>query len=191
MEYEDTKKVNNEEEVTLDTDDIIIDEEEGDQMKVVKKLRERLRICEEEKKQYLDGWQRSKADYANAKKDEAKNLSELEPLIREKILSEIIPVADNFDMAFRNKVSWEEVPKNWRVGIEGIYGSLVNTFSGMGLTQFGEEGEKFDPALHQAVETEGVAESEDGKILAINQRGYKYKNKVLRPAKVKVGVYKN
>lgn len=195
MDEKDTKKMNNEaentEEVSFDTDDIIIDEEEGDQMKVVKKLRERLRTCEDEKKLYLDGWQRSKADYANLKKEEAKNLGELEPLIREKILSELVPIADNFDMAFRNKQAWESVEKNWRVGIEGIYSNLVSTFSSLGLSQFGTVGEKFDPALCQAVETEDVLDKDkDDEVIAVIQKGYKFKGKVLRPAKVRVGVYK-
>jgi molecular chaperone GrpE len=195
MNEKDTK--NNDEEIletndaSLDTDDIIIDEEEGDQMKVVKKLRERLRTCEDEKKLYLDGWQRSKADYANLKKEEAKNLGELEPLIREKILSEIIPIADNFDMAFLNKEAWEKVDKNWRIGIEGIYSNLMATFSSLGLSQFGKSGEKFDPALCQAVETEDVDLKErDEEVITIIQKGYKLKGKVIRPAKVRVGVYK-
>lgn len=195
MNEKDTKNNDEEivqtDEVSVDTDDIIVDEEEGDQMKVVKKLRERLRTCEEEKKLYLDGWQRSKADYANLKKEEAKNLGELEPLIREKILSELIPIADNFDMAFRNKQVWESVEKNWRIGIEGIYSNLVSTFSSLGLSQFGTVGEKFDPVMYQAVETEDVSDKDrDDEVAAVIQKGYKFKGKVIRPAKVKVGVYK-
>lgn len=177
--------------ISLDTDDIIVDEEEGDQVKVVKKLRDRLRTCEEEKKAYLDGWQRSKADYANAKKDEVKNLGELEPFIKEKIMMELIPIADNFDMAFRNKDAWEKVEKNWRIGIEGIYSNLVSTFSSLGLSQFGAVGEKFNPALCQAVETEDVVDkNKDDEVITIIQKGYRFKGKVLRPAKVRVGVYK-
>lgn len=195
MNEKDIKNNENEEsvieEAVFDTDDIIVDEEEGDPLKIIKKLRERLKICESEKTQYLDGWQRSKADYANARKNEEKNLSELEPFVKEKVLMELIPIADNFDIAFRNKEAWEKVDKNWRIGIEGIYSNLVGIFSSLGLSQFGSAGEKFDPALCQAVETEGVVEKErDEEVITIIQKGYKFKGKVIRPAKVRVGVYK-
>ncbi|HBM46077.1 MAG: Protein GrpE [Parcubacteria group bacterium GW2011_GWF2_38_76] len=178
-------------EAVFDTDDIIIDEEEGEPLKIIKKLRERLKTCEVEKLQYLDGWQRSKADYANARKNEEKNLSELEPFIKEKVLMELIPIADNFDVAFRNKEAWEKVDKNWRIGVEGIYSNLIGIFYSLGLSQFGTIGEKFDPTLCQAIETEKVSEKEkDDEVITIIQKGYKFKGKVVRPAKVRVGIYK-
>ncbi|MEI6296456.1 MAG: nucleotide exchange factor GrpE [bacterium] len=183
MEASDSNEVNN---------DVVLDEEEGDYLKVVKKLREKLKSCELEKQQYLEGWQRAKADYINAKKLEEKNLSELEPLIKERLLSELLPVADNFDMAFANKEVWEKVDKNWRMGVEGIYSSLLNTFSSFGLLPIGKVGDKFNPEEYQAVTTIPVEEKENDDIVVdILQKGYKFRNKVIRPCKVRVSVYKN
>lgn len=189
---EKTEEASINEEETLDSDDIIIDEEEGDPRAVLKKLRDRLKICEKEKIEYLGGWQRAKADYVNARKEEEKRFSELEPYIKQKILLELLPIADNFEMAFGNKEAWEKVDKNWRIGIEGMYSNLVNIFQSLGLEQVGAVGEKFDPSLHQAVGTVDVAEKEKSDMIQnLVQKGYKFKGKIIRPSKVVVGNYIN
>lgn len=155
----------------------------------IKKLREKLKICESERMEYLSGWQRAKADYINAKKSEEKNLAELEPFLTQKILLEIIPIADNFDMAFANKGSLDNLDKNWRAGIEAIYSNLISIFSGLGLLQFGKEGDAFDPEKYQAVESIQVSdEKEDGRVASVLQKGYSLRGRTIRPCRVRVKV---
>src|SRR5206468_853289 len=112
-----------------ENDDIILEEtdEEGNTGDAVKKLREKLKIAVAEKQQYLDGWQRAKADFVNYKKREAEERERFIKFGNESLLLDIIPTLDNFDLAFGNKEAWEKADKNWRAGIEYIYSELVKT----------------------------------------------------------------
>jgi len=194
MEDANTKEdkiIDNDIQTTEECDDMVVEEEEGDVRKIIKKLKDNLKVCETERQQYLDGWQRARADYINLKKDEEKKIAQLEPYLKEKIFLEILPIADNFDMAFGNKEAWEKVDKNWRVGIEGIYNNLQNIFDSLGFKYFGEKGDKFNPEEYQAMDSVEIKEKEsDGLIIDVIQKGYKFKEKVVRPSKVKVGIYK-
>lgn len=193
MKEEKKKDLSNNENLSSDNseEEMSFVEEDDSPVKMIKKLKERLRVCESEKMEYLNGWQRAKADYINARKTEEKNLSELEPFLIQKIMLEIIPIADNFDIAFSNKESLKSLDNNWRVGIEGIYSNLLKTLSSFGIEQFGEEGDKFDPERYQAVGVEEHNDKEkDDIVVSVVQKGYLYRGKAMRPCKVKVGVFK-
>lgn len=193
MEEENKINITNNEDSASDNteEEVSFVEEDDSPAKTIKKLREKLRVCETEKIEYLNGWQRAKADYINARKTEEKNISELEPFLIQKIMLEIIPIADNFDMAFSNKESLKFLDGNWRVGIEGIYSNLLKVISSFGVEQFGCEGDKFDPERYQAI---GIEESDDKEkddiVVSVVQKGYLYRGKAIRPCKVKVGVFK-
>jgi len=167
--------------------DVVFDESETDIASKIKKLQKKLKECQKEKQEYLDGWQRSKADYVNSKKEQEDNRSRVYTLCRTEMVESLLPVLDSFDMAFANKENWEAVDKNWRVGVEYIHSQLISTLDQYEVSPIGEVGEEFDPNLHHSVETvevEGV--SQDHKILEVLQRGYKMKEDVIRPARVKV-----
>ncbi len=192
MEKEQEKKdiIGGPPDVGVEGEDIVFDEEEGDCAKIIKKLKDKLHYCELEKQQNLEGWQRARADYVNARKAEEKNLLELEPMIKQRILSEMLPVADNFEIAFSHKESWEKIDKNWRVGIESIYSQLLEIFSSFGLIRFGKVGENFNPEEYQAIGTIDVLDKEEDSVVKeVVQSGYRYRDKVLRPSKVRVGVF--
>lgn len=185
------KKVDKEKEEGY-SDDIVIEEIEDNDNNIVKKLREKLKKCTAEKQEYLDGWQRLKADFVNAKKKEGDLRAELVSFAKEGLILDLLSSVDNFDMAFANKSAWESVDKNWRVGIEHIHSQLLKTLLGHGLEQFDPIGEKFDPARHDSVETVVVKkESDNHKVIEVMQKGYILNDKIIRPAKVKVGQFKN
>jgi molecular chaperone GrpE len=174
--------------------DVVIEEtdEEGNPGDVVRKLREKLATAVAEKQSYLDGWQRTQADFVNYKKRELEERENLIKYANEPLISDIIPALDNFDIAMGNKEAWEKADKNWRIGIEYIYSELVKTLERYGVKQVNPIGEVFSAALHEpteAVITEN--EAEDGKIVAVLQKGYTLNNKNIRPAKVKVGELKS
>lgn len=155
---------------------------------IVKKLRTRLKECQKEKQEYLDGWQRSQADSINARKKEETARGEISKFAKEDLIVEILPVLDSFEMAFGNKTAWEKVDSNWRKGIEHIHSQLLSILKENNLTQTNPEGESFNPELHDCVETiETNDKKQDGKVVEVLQKGYTFYNKIIRPAKVKVG----
>lgn len=152
----------------------------------LKKLREKLKTCEKEKKEYLDGWQRMRADFANVKKEEETRRGEMIKFASEGLVEDLLPILDSFSMAFGNKEAWEKVDANWRKGVEYIYAQMYAVLESRGLTEIGKVGEQTDPRLHIAVEEVPVTKAEEiGTIYEVIQKGYRLHSKVLRPAKVK------
>ncbi len=183
------KKINKNKE---SEDEVVFDalDEAGDD--TIKKLREKLKKCVEEKQEYLDGWQRSKADFVNARKKEEELRGGLVAFAKEGLILDLLTSVDNFDMAFANKDVWEAVDKNWRVGIEHIHSQLLKTLEEHGLEQFDPQGEEFEPERHDSVETVVIEnEADDHKVVEVMQKGYILSGKIIRPAKVKVGEFKN
>jgi molecular chaperone GrpE len=105
-----------------------------------------------------------------------------------KFIEELLPVLDAYDMAQANKDAWEKVDKNWRMGIEYIFGQLKAILEKEGVTQHGKVGDEFDPHLHESMETVPVTnEAEHDKIVKVLQNGYRMHDTNLRPARVHVG----
>lgn len=170
--------------------DIKIEEEEfqGD---IIKKLREKINSCQKERGEFLEGWQRSKADFINAKKSFEEEKKKYVSFATENLLEDILPVVDSFDMAFANKKSWESVDKNWRIGVEYIYSQLLTILEGNGLKQINPLGKPFNPREHTTIDTVPTEKKEEDDYIAeVVQKGYFLHDKVLRPAKVKVFSYK-
>ncbi len=173
-------------------DDIVLEDiqDEENPAAALKKLREKLKVCVAEKQQYLEGWQRTKADYVNGKRQEKEEREKLLKYAEENLLQDIIPVLDNFDMAMGNKTAWETAPKNWRVGIEHIYSQFVKTLEEHNLKQKNPMGEKFDARFHDSIESVPTENSEDDhKVVEVLQKGYELNGKLIRPAKVKIGEF--
>jgi molecular chaperone GrpE len=177
-------------------DDITFEEhaEDGSELSAdakVKKLRDRIKELERESKEYLDGWQRARADYANLQKLVEEDRKRMKGMIEESFIEELLPVVDSFGMAMANKEAWEKVEPAWRTGVEYIHGQLMGVLREHKLEPFGTVGEMFDPALHQAVsETETNDTSKDHTIATVMQQGYKLGETVLRPARVSVCIVK-
>ncbi|HVT74811.1 MAG TPA: nucleotide exchange factor GrpE [Candidatus Paceibacterota bacterium] len=140
-----------------------------------------------ERDEYLAGWQRAKADFANSKKQNDAMMKEFRTMANEGLIEELIPVLSSFEMAFANKVTWEKADKNWRSGVEYIYGQLKGVLDQNGLKELNPIGEKFDPNFHEAVRYERTADAaQDHGILSVVEKGYKLGAKLVRPAKVVV-----
>jgi molecular chaperone GrpE len=164
------------------------DEGEVDARSTIKKLREKIKKLEGEKKEYLDLSQRTRADYMNFKKEVDAERISMRKFSTKRFIEELLPVLDAYDMAQGNKAAWEAVDKNWRSGIEYIFGQLKSVLEKEGVTQFGKVGDTFDPNLHESMEMVAVTDSaENGKIVSVLQSGYRMHDTILRPARVKVG----
>ena len=164
---------------------------EEDLKKTLKKLRGDLKIYKTEKEEYLTGWQKERADFANYKKQEEDRKTMLSESMRERILSRFLVVIDSFNMAFANRESWEKVDENWRRGVEYIYAQMNTVFEEYGVKAVGEVGEVFDPNIHESIEMIETDKQEDNhKVATVIQKGYKLGDRVLRPARVNVYEYK-
>ncbi len=158
---------------------------------VTKKLREELKKVQKERDEYLTGWQRAKADYINLQKELEQARVSISLITKERIVGELLPALDSFDMAFSNKEAWEKVDPNWRMGVEYIYTSLMKGLEDSGVEKINKIGIIFDPLIHQSIEVVSTDDkSKDHTIEKIIQIGYKIADKVIRPAKVNIYEYK-
>jgi molecular chaperone GrpE len=167
------------------------DDGEADLKKTLKKLRADLKQAKAEKEEYLTGWQKERADFANYKKNEESQKTMFSESVRERILSRFLSVIDSFNMAFANKEAWEKVDTNWRRGVEYIYSQMNNIFEEYGVKPIGEVGELFDPSIHESIEVVETDKKDlDHKVAVVIQKGYKLGDRVMRPARVNVYEYK-
>ncbi|KKQ87739.1 MAG: Protein GrpE [Parcubacteria group bacterium GW2011_GWF2_38_8] len=165
---------------------------EEDLKKTLKKLRADLKACKVEKEEYLTGWQKERADFANYRKQEDDRRVNFSESVRERILARFLTVLDSFNMAFSNKESWNKVDENWRKGMEYIYIQLNTIFEEYDVKEIGRVGEDFDPSLHQSMEITQTDKKEDNhKVSAVVQKGYKLGDRVIRVARVNVFEYKD
>lgn len=171
MENEDK---NNSDTEFIKDEEVVVEEAVSDKLK---KLREELKACEAQKSEYLSGWQRAKADFINARKDDERARMEFLKYAAEKVLREILAVADSLEIAGAASAP--------------IYAQLREILKREGVMPMETRNAKFDPYFHEALERVEIVEKEkDGIVTEELQKGYMIYDRVLRPAKVKVGHYK-
>src|SRR3989338_6147714 len=146
-----------------DEEEIIVDneKEKSNPAALIKKLREKVKKLEEKSQEYLTGWQKERADGVNLRKRLEEEKREFAKFAKEDIATEIIPVLDSFESAFKNKEAWEKVDKNWRVGVEYIHSQLINVLGNHGVSVIDPLGEKFDPQRDEAIKNVPVENEED------------------------------
>ena len=135
----------------------------------------KLQDCQKKSEEYLAGWQRSRADFLNYKKEEASRLKELLKYVSEDMILEILPILDNFEKAVK------EIPEQGLLQIQKQFQDFLKRY---GVEEIKSFGQKFDPSLHEVVGEAMGGESDI--IIEETQKGYKLNGKVIRPAKVKI-----
>ncbi len=129
---------------------------------------------------------RKQAELENFRKRTQKEKEDLRQYAAEDLIRSLLPTLDGFERALQHQdVS---VPAAYYQGMELIYHELREVLARAGLSAFDTAGQLFDPYLHQAVETVNAPGRREHEIVEELQRGYKLKNKLLRPAIVKVAV---
>jgi len=136
---------------------------------------------EEETNRHL----RLRADYENFKRRVQLDREAADKYKSQGLLTNLLPVLDNFARAMEVETVSEE-SQSLRKGLEMVYKTLVEATEREGLQMVESEGVAFDPTIHQAVMTDTDDSKESGIVLQELQKGYKYKDRVLRPAMVKV-----
>ena len=153
----------------------------------VETLKSQLAESEAKASEYLDGWQRAKADFVNARREEDRSRAELLKYATSSLMSDLVGVLDSFNLAMVNKEVWERVDTSWRTGVEYIYQQLVGVLRDNGMSEVGLVGEKVNLDIHQPIEEIEITDEKLSDTVAeVSQKGYKVGQRVIRPAQVKV-----
>ena len=151
----------------------------------ISKLQPELEEYKRKAEEYLNAWKRTAADFENYKKRREKEDGELMRFIQEITVVKMLPTLESLEQALRHAPADEKF-QNWSAGVVKIVQQLEDTLMEMGIEKIKTMGEKFDPSVHEAVETVEAETQDSGKILEEVQSGYKLNHKLIRPAKVKV-----
>jgi molecular chaperone GrpE len=143
-------------------------------------LQSKLEKAEQERDEYLSGWQRSKADFINYKKEEMKKLEDVARYGTVDLIKDLISVLDNFDLGLRNLEKTGPVEK----GVYLIRTQIDDILKKRGLEKISvKPGDAFDPSFAEAL-SEVESEQPPGMIVQEIEPGYKLYERVIRPARV-------
>lgn len=163
----------NDAEPSADTDDEAEEEHEENPVAVL----------EAELKEKSDRILRLQADFENFRRRTAKEKEELTAVITQNMLTDLLPLLDNFERAMMVEQTDIEA---FQKGMEMIFTQLREVMEKHGLEKIEAEGQVFDPNLHQAVMRVEDPDVEDGMITQVLQQGYRAKGRVIRPSMVQV-----
>ena len=122
------------------------------------------------------------ADFENARKRAAKEQQEYRDYALVDAIKTLIPVLDSFQRALQTSPEKSE----FHAGVELIHKQLQDALAKIGVREILAKGEQFDPRFHEAIEMVDTEDAEDHQVLEELQRGYKLKDRLLRPAMVRV-----
>lgn len=191
-----TAEIKNEEENTVEvTDTVNIPPEQADEAKpqpVAKENRRGGKALREEnerlKERVLDAEEKYKrllAECENIRQRNEKESTKLYDIGAKEVLAKLLPVVDNFERAMA-AIPEEDKDRPFESGVINIYKQLMVSLEGVGVTPMNCAGEQFDPAFHDAVMHVEDESMEENVIVEEMQKGYMYKDQVLRFSMVKV-----
>lgn len=135
--------------------------------------------------EYLDGWQRARAELDNYRKRMAREREEWSASLRAEIVLAMLPAIDDLDLAVAN-LPEDMLDHAWVNGVILAHRKLASQMQALGISELETVGKPFDPALHEAVTHEESEDHKSGEIVGTVRKGYKLGDKVIRPALVRV-----
>jgi molecular chaperone GrpE len=135
-----------------------------------------------ERDSLVDRLARAQAEFENARRRASKEQQDFRDYATLDAIRSLLPVIDSFERALQVKSE----PGDFRSGVELIYKQLQDALAKLGVREIPGKGEPFDPRYHEAIEMVETTEVPDHQVLEELQRGYKIKDRLLRPAMVKV-----
>ncbi|HCY7441878.1 TPA: nucleotide exchange factor GrpE [Staphylococcus aureus] len=145
------------------------------------KINELQQLADENEEKYL----RLYAEFENYKRRIQKENEINKTYQAQRVLTDILPAIDNIERALQIEGD-DETFKSLQKGVQMVHESLINALKDNGLEVIKTEGEAFDPNIHQAVVQDDNPDFESDEITQELQKGYKLKDRVLRPSMVKV-----
>jgi molecular chaperone GrpE len=131
----------------------------------------------------LDRVARLQAEFDNARKRAAREQQEFREFAAADVIRNFLPVLDSFELALK---AGDSNPSEFRNGVELIYRQFQDVLQKIGVQQIASVGQPFDPRIHEAIEMVDTTAVPDHHVLEELQRGYNYKERLLRPAMVRV-----
>jgi molecular chaperone GrpE len=131
----------------------------------------------------IDRLARLQAEFENARKRTAREQQEFREYAVSDAVKALLPTLDSFERALQTGAMEKS---EFRGGVELIYKQLQDALQKLGLRAIPAKGEPFDPHLHEAIEMVDTTDAADHQILEELQRGYKLKDRLLRPSMVRV-----
>ncbi|MFP4697882.1 MAG: nucleotide exchange factor GrpE [Eubacteriales bacterium] len=177
---QETQVDNNEIEETIDSS---IDDDQPEILEEDNNDEESSKDCQLE--EYVDRLKRTMAEFDNYRKRTEKEKIQMYEVGAKEVLEKILPIIDNFERALTG-LSEEEKSNNFAKGIEMIYKQLISTLEEMEVKPIETVGQPFNPNYHNAVQHSEDDDYDDNTIVEEYQKGYMYKNTVLRHSMVKV-----
>jgi molecular chaperone GrpE len=157
-----------------------------DPTEIIKGLKELLERSENEKKEYLSGWQREKADAINYKAKEAERMGEIVSFSKLDIFLRILPIIDNLNLA-EKAIPQDKKADNNIKGLLMIKRQLEEVLEELGLQELDRLNKKFDPSVDEVIEVvEAGDEVAPETVIEEISKGYSFNGKLIRPAKVKI-----
>lgn len=141
---------------------------------------------EQELQEAKDKYLRLLAEMENTRKRLQKEKLDMARFSVENVITEFLPAMDNFENALGFTQNMSAEVSNWAKGFQMILDQFKEVLTSNGITAFSSKGQLFDPRLHEAIETEETDSHQEGEILQEYVRGYKSKERTIRPARVKV-----
>lgn len=162
-------------------------EKPGKEKKIVHDLEERMKKLEASLKEAEEKAMREKAEAINYRKRKDDEVARMMKYASEDMIKEILPIVDSFERAIdMDDDNLEDEVSKFLAGFKMIYCNLVNVLEKYEVKEIEAMGKEFDANFHQAVLTEPREGVESGIVIEVLQKGYMYKDKVLRPSMVKV-----
>jgi molecular chaperone GrpE len=131
----------------------------------------------------LKGWQRAQADYTNYKRRAEQEKEEISQFANSILILNLLPVLDDWERALAS-IPEDQADLGWVEGVRLIERKLRGTLEALGLSPIEAVGQPFDPNLHEAAMQ---GKGEEGIVVGELRKGYKFRDRVIRPAKVVVG----
>ena len=151
----------------------------------IKQLAQDLQEAQNKSKEYFEGWQRERADFANYKRRIERDQQVMSQNITADIVKKYLTALDDLERALKNRPV-EESASAWANGIELIQRKMQTILEAEGVRRIPAEAEDFDPSRHEAISYEENPEFEGGQIIEVVQQGYTLGDRVIRPALVRV-----
>jgi molecular chaperone GrpE len=152
-------------------------------------LQPALAAAEAKAAEYLEGWQRARAEFANYKRRVEKEQSETQQNATARVVGRFLEVLDDFERAMQDRPAAEadpEVVARWATGVTLIQRKLQNLLDAENVERIPAEGAVFDPNLHEAVTHEQSDGHEPGQVIGVIRHGYRIGDRVIRPSLVRV-----
>ncbi len=175
---------------SADGDELLVVESEAEEESAAAidsdaELSSQLEVLQTQAEEYLEGWQRARAEFANYKKRVDKEMQEAYVRAAGDILARYLYILDDLERALKDRPKDEEAAL-WAEGIELIYNKMESMLEAEGVEAVPAQGKMFDPTLHEAISHEESEDHNTGQVIDVIRQGYTLGDRVLRPALVRV-----